>query len=100
MEVDQNAVFPDPAGLETRTIKNLPLPQVGIDPDPLPVQRSVSLPDSGSCADVNESLREWGADIIGGWSRSWQEWFKNGQGGDTCTRTIMSVRFAGTWEAR
>ena len=99
MEVVQYDVV-DPYGLQTRTIKNLPLLPVGIDPDPLPVQQSVSLPSSGSCADVDESLLGWGKDIKGGWTRSWQEWVKDGQGGDTCVRMITYVRSADAWEAR
>jgi hypothetical protein len=99
MEVVQYDVV-DPYGLQTRTIKNLPLLPVGIDPDPLPVQQSVSLPSSGSCADVDESLLGWGKDIKGGWTRSWQEWVNDGQGGDTCVRMITYVRSADAWEAR
>lgn len=101
MEVVQYAF--NGSELQNRTLTDLPLLPVGIDPegpDPLPVQQSVGLPDSGSCTDVNESLLEWGADIKGGWSRSWQEWVKDGQGGDACTRMIAYIRSAGAWEAR
>lgn len=89
--------------LRTRTIENLPLLPVGINPeipDPPPVQQSVGLPESGSCSDVDESLLEWGAEFKGGWTRSWQEWVKDGQGGDTCIRMITYVRSTGQWEPR
>lgn len=89
--------------LENGTLDNLSLLLVGYspeDPDPLPVQQSVGLPESGSCADVDESLLEWGTEIKGAWTRSWEQWVKDGQGGDSCTRMITYIRSSGTWEAR
>jgi hypothetical protein len=101
MEVVQRVPYEET--VQIFVIEELPLLPVGIDPegpDPLPVQQSVGLPDSGSCADVDESLLEWGAEFKGGWTRSWQEWVNGGQGGDTCTRMITYVRSTGQWEPR
>lgn len=72
----------------------------GEDPDPLPVQQSIGLPDSGSCEDVDAGLLEWAGDIPGGWGKSWQQWVKDGTGGDVCTRMITFIRSTGTWAAR
>lgn len=101
MEVVQYAVITDE--LRTQTLGDLPLLPVGIDPNgpyPLPVQQSVGLPVSGSCADVDESLLEWGAEFKGGWGPSWQHWINDGQGGEICTRMITYVSSTGKWEPR
>jgi len=66
----------------------------------LPVQQAVGLPLSGTCADVDESLLEWAGNISGGWGQSWQQWVKEGAGGDVCTRMISYIRSTGTWAAR
>jgi hypothetical protein len=72
----------------------------GEAPDPPPVQQSVGLPLSGSCEDVDAGLLEWAGNIPGGWGKSWQQWVKDGTGGDVCTRMITFIRSSGTWAAR
>lgn len=72
----------------------------GEAPDPPPVQQSVGLPLSGSCEDVDAGLLEWAGNIPGGWGKSWQQWVKDGTGGDVCTRMITYIRSTGTWAAR
>ena len=69
-------------------------------PDPPPVQQSVGLPLSGSCEDVDAGLLEWAGNIPGGWGKSWQQWVRDGTGGDVCTRMITFIRSSGTWAAR
>jgi hypothetical protein len=69
-------------------------------PDPPPVQQSVGLPISGTCEDVDAGLLEWAGNIPGGWGKSWQQWVKDGTGGDVCTRMITFIRSTGTWAAR
>lgn len=73
---------------------------LGEDPDPLPIQQAVGLPVSGSCEDVDAGLLEWAGNIPGGWGKSWQQWVKDGTGGDVCTRMITFIRSTGTWAAR
>ena len=67
---------------------------------PPPVQQSVGLSESGNCADVDQTILEWAENIPGGWSKSWQQWVKNGEGGDVCTRMITYFNSTGSWEAR
>jgi len=67
---------------------------------PPPVQQSVGLPETGDCADVDQTILEWAENIPGGWSKSWQQWVKNGEGGDVCTRMITYFNSTGSWEAR
>jgi hypothetical protein len=61
------------------------------------MQQFALLPGA-TCFDVDVPVRDWGQDIIGGWSASWAEWPHNGTGGPVCTRTLSYSN--GEWHAR
>jgi hypothetical protein len=53
---------------------------------------------------MHAGLLEWAGnipcDIPYGWGKSWQQWVKDGTGGDVCNRMITFIRSRGTWAAR
>lgn len=87
--------------LRVRTLIDIPPLIVGYVPEqgPPPVYQSIGLPSSGDCGDVDQSTLEWAESITGGWSKSWQQWVNDGEGGDVCTRTLAYNLSTGRWES-
>lgn len=71
---------------------------VTYDPQgPDPVLQQVPVPDSRSCADVDDSSYNWGGAGSGGWAQSWAQWADAGRGGPVCTRTLIYNASFGIW---
>ena len=61
------------------------------------ILQQVSVPTSGTCADIADDYARYGTDVSGGWTKSWAEWINNGLGGDVCTRTLEYSTSLGQW---
>jgi len=54
---------------------------------PPDVLQQTGVPNSGQCADVDDSDARF-LGYTGGWSKSWAEWINQSAGSEVCTRTL------------
>jgi hypothetical protein len=64
---------------------------------PTEVVQQVGQPSSGSCDAVPDADLGYGTDLTGGWTPSYAEWPRDGQGGPVCTRTLFFNPNTGVW---
>lgn len=83
-----------------------PAPEPEPEPEPEPTVEAVAprpaahqglpMPNSGSCADVQDADYSWGTGLSGGWQKSWQPWVRaegsaESVGGWACIRTLQNT---------
>jgi hypothetical protein len=64
---------------------------------PTEVVQQVGLPESGACDAVADADLGYGTSLTGGWTPSYAEWPRDGQGGPVCTRTLFFDPETGVW---
>jgi hypothetical protein len=58
---------------------------------PAPILQQLPAPESGSCDIEDDAMFGYSTGLRGGWSRSWAQWVRAGEGGPVCTRTRVYV---------
>ena len=66
---------------------------------PPPVLQQVGMPDTMKCTDVDDSHLNWSGVRSGGWTPSWAQWVRDGQGGPVCGRWLTYVSATGHWRS-
>ena len=75
-------------------LQALPVPPDDPAQAPAPILQQVPRQQDGTCDGIDDRAFEYDTGLTGGWTPSWAQWARGGEGGPVCGRTLV---YRGGW---